>query len=267
MAKSKIIKDLIDRKIDPNQALERLLIIAMEIGDAETIKWVKCEKNGYGENDSVPDYRVLSLTPMGTYQLQGWGYIQTFENRVLPTIGVPDGLKDTYNNHTFRQGISQIIDQYKATQQKEEHIGIPIQPELFYYFEKGTNMHLTSAYFCCSPFDLCKIIDAVRTRIIELLMLLEKNFGNLDELDIEINAYKEKEVKKLQEACAMVIQGNNSGDTYIITNSKIKKSNVGKDNSSDKENNIEISPDVSIQKEKKFPIWKHIIKLFSKKHS
>ena len=64
--------------------------------------------------------------------------------------------------------------------------------------------------------DLEKIIDAVRTRTIELLVLLEKNFGVLDDLDISIDDYKNEEILKLQEACAMVINGNNSGDTYIL---------------------------------------------------
>ena len=38
MAKSKIIKDLVSDKITINQAMDRLLVICMEIGDANTIK-------------------------------------------------------------------------------------------------------------------------------------------------------------------------------------------------------------------------------------
>ena len=71
MAKSQIIKDLINKKAELTQALERVLVIAMEINDADTVKWVKQEKNGYGENDVVPSYRRVSLIPMGSYQMVG----------------------------------------------------------------------------------------------------------------------------------------------------------------------------------------------------
>ena len=45
MAKSQITKELIDKKIELSQALERVLVIAMEINDTKTIKWIKQEKN------------------------------------------------------------------------------------------------------------------------------------------------------------------------------------------------------------------------------
>lgn len=260
MAKSKIIRDLIDRKINTDQALERLIVIAMEINDNDTLEWASCEKNGYSMSDSVPSYRNILLTPMGTYQINSINCIQTFKNRVLPTIGVPNDLKNSYQKHCFRQGISQIIDQYESIKKKNGGLGIPIPPELFYYFEEGTNIHLTSAYLSYSQFDLCKIIDAVRTRIIRMLVLLEKNFGDLDELDIEICDYKENEIKKLQEAFSMVINGNNNGDTYIITNSKIKKTNIGKNNSSDKENCVNVNTDFSTSANTKESIFKHILK-------
>ena len=162
MAKSKLIKDLIGRKIKLTQALERVLIIAMEINDSDTIKCVKQEKSGYAATDTVPEYRNVSLTPMGTFQLVSMGYIHTYSNQALPTIGVPDSIKEAYRNHSLRQGISQIIDQYESLKDDTSRYGIPIAPEHYFMFEQDTNIQVTNAYLHYSKFDLEKIIDAVR---------------------------------------------------------------------------------------------------------
>lgn len=58
MAKSQITKELIDKKIELSQALERVLVIAMEINDTKTIKWIKQEKNGYNEDEIVRRKRL-----------------------------------------------------------------------------------------------------------------------------------------------------------------------------------------------------------------
>ena len=109
------------------------------------------------------------------------------------------------------------------------------------------------------------IVDAVRTRTIELLVLLEKNFGVLDDLDIDLDDYKSDEIKRLQEACSVVIKGDNNGDTYIITDSKVKKSNIGKGNSANRESEVEISPEFNVEKEKGKSIWRKIVGFFGGK--
>lgn len=262
MAKSKIIKDLISGKVELAQALERVLVIAMEINDIETIKWIKKEKQGYDKDETVPNYRMVSLTPMGSFQVVSMGYIHSYSNQALATMGVPDWYKESYQNYSFRQGITQIIDQYKALDDKNIKYGIPVPPEMYPCFEEGTNMSITNAYLYYSRTELEKIIDAVKTRIIELLVLLEKNFGVLDDLDIDLDDYKTDEIKRLQEACSVVIKGDNNGDTYIITNSKVKKSNIGKANSADKRSEVEISPKLDIENKSGKSLWKKILGIF-----
>ena len=86
MAKSKIIKDLVTGNITVLQALDRLLVISMELGDEGLLKWVQQEKNGYSQDDDVPTYRLVSMHPIGTFQLISMGTITTCKNRTIPTI-------------------------------------------------------------------------------------------------------------------------------------------------------------------------------------
>ncbi len=266
MAKSQIIRDLISGKIELAQALERVLVIAMEINDTDTIKWVKCEKNGYGKSDVVPEYRIISLVPMGSFQIVSMGYLHSYSNQPLATIGVPDDLKESYRNHKVGQGVPQLIEQHKALEKDSSlKCGISIPPEFYHYFEVGTNVQVTNAFLYYSQEALGGIVDAVRTRTIELLVLLEKNFGVLDDLDIDLDDYKSDEIKRLQEACSVVIKGDNNGDTYIITDSKVKKSNIGKGNSANRESEVEISPEFNVEKEKGKSIWRKIVGFFGGK--
>jgi hypothetical protein len=74
-----------------------------------------------------------------------------------------------------------------------------------------------------------------------VLTLLEKNFGNLDEIDIDSRNYDEKEIDALKAAVSQVLNGNHASNTYYISNSKIKNSNIGEDNKNEKSFTTELS--------------------------
>lgn len=263
MAKSKIIKDLVTENITLAQALDRLLIIAMELEDESLLKWIRQEKNGYEENDSLPNYRKVQLTPIGNFQIYSMGTIATHKKKVLPTMGVSTTIKDTMNNYWVRDSIAGMVESI-ASIDKGGTAGIPIPPELFYMFEKDTNIHLTSATLSLDKTSLVRIIDATKTRMIEILTMLEKNFGCLDELDIDVRDYDTNEISKLREELMKIIDGKPSGTTYIITKSKIKNSNVGEGNTVDKNSTVELNPSISVQhQEKKKTFWQRIKEHFS----
>ena len=101
-------------------------------------------------------------------------------------------------------------------------------------FEKNTNIHLLSATLSLAKTDLVRVIDGTKTRMIEVLTVLEKNFGCLDEVDIDIRDYDSNEIAKLREELMKIIEGKPTGNTYIITKSKIKDSNLGDRNTQTK---------------------------------
>ena len=44
-----------------------------------------------------------------------------------------------------------------------------------------------------SPFNLETILDAIKTRVIDILLLYEDNYGPVDDFDINIDDLSEKE--------------------------------------------------------------------------
>lgn len=246
MAKSKLIKEIISDQISLTQAFDRLIVIAMELDDTNLLAWAKKEKNGYSSDDEIPEYRKISLRPIGTYQLIGGGYIQTYKNQTLATIGVDDDFKETISSHYETSSIPTIESNISEIE-KGNTIGIPIPPEMFYMFEEGTNAHLLNAVLAIDKNALVKIIDCTKTKLIEILTLLEKNFGSLDSFDIDARDYDTDEMSTLKDALSNIIKDKPNTNIYIISNSKVKGSNIG-ENTVNKPKEVEISPSISIEK-------------------
>ena len=256
MAKSKIIKDLISEKISLSQVLDRMIVIAMELEDESLLQWVKREKEGYSKEDEIPEYRIGALEVIGTYQMVGLGNLITYNNQPLPTMGVPEEVRDTIDKHRFRGGISNILESIESINSGQT-VGYTIPPELYYMFKKGTNiMNIVSATYVIDKLTLTNIVSFTKTRMIEVLTMLEKNFGCIDDLDIDINNYDSNEINKLREELMKIIEGKPTGNTYIITKSKIKGSNLGENNTIDKDTSVEVSPSVEVNNdEKKSGFW------------
>lgn len=266
MAKSKIIKDLISEKISLSQVLDRMIVIAMELEDESLLQWVKREKEGYSKEDEIPEYRIGALEVIGTYQMVGLGNLITYNNQPLPTMGVPEEVRDTIDKHRFRGGISNILESIESINSGQT-VGYTIPPELYYMFKKGTNiMNIVSATYVIDKLTLTNIVSFTKTRMIEVLTMLEKNFGCIDDLDIDINNYDSNEINKLREELVKIIEGKPTGNTYIITKSKIKGSNLGENNTIDKDTSVEVSPSVEVNNdEKKSGFWSWFKRTFGEK--
>lgn len=62
MAKSKIIKELANNQISMEVALQRLMIIASDLGNEELLTWTETELQGYSPSDTLPEYRNIHST-------------------------------------------------------------------------------------------------------------------------------------------------------------------------------------------------------------
>ena len=60
MAKSKIIKELVNNEVSLTIALRRLYVLANDIGNEEIKNWADKEMNGYNKEDTLPDYRTFN---------------------------------------------------------------------------------------------------------------------------------------------------------------------------------------------------------------
>lgn len=255
MAKSSIIKQLIAEEISLTQALDRLYVIAYELEDDYVLEWIKNEKNGYfGDKVIVPSYRHTKAYPIGNYRIGNLLY----ERKLLPTIGVSDKQKKMFDNWEEKESVATLLEM-KKNMSEGKIAGIPVPPEVFYMFEEGTNINVVSAYIVVSDSNIENIITAIKDRILNMLLLLEKNFGSLDNLDIDTSNYNKEELSCLKEQAKTIIVENQTIKNKVI----IKHSNIGENNRIEKELNV--NTDVTVNSEKKKGFFSKLLSIFKKK--
>ena len=77
------------------------------------------------------------------------------------------------------------------------------------------------------------VFSTVESRLLDALIILEKEFGNLDELDIDISAKNPDELKAIIDKLIVIVYNDNSvsiGDDNRIKNSTIASSLTQNDN-------------------------------------
>lgn len=282
MAKSKIIIDLTSGQCSLPIALKRLYVILSDLNDKELQDWVKKELNGYTKEDSLPPYRIVRCMPTGSYDVVGFGKIFTYKNRPLPMIEIDEDLKNklTHENLTLSVEIlSKALNDYK----NDKSIGMPLPMETWSLFEKGTNVTITSASLIIDESEVQRVLNNVESKVIDLLLFLEKKFGNLDKLDISVDDYNNSELLEIAKNCKQIVYNNCSiqnfdnskiksknmavGDSKIDnrkTTTKNKNSNTGKGTNS-VEKHTDIKTDVKIEKQEKEKKGNWFLNLFRKR--
>ena len=70
-----LLDDIIDLATNTNQSISVLLrkciVLAHQIKNDRLKTWANKELNGYGEDDELPEYRVIPASAKG--HLSGWG--------------------------------------------------------------------------------------------------------------------------------------------------------------------------------------------------
>ena len=88
-------------------------------------------------------------------------------------------------------------------------------------------MIISSAYVEFGYHNIYDIISVVENKLLDALILLEKEFGCLDELDIDISDKNEGEIKRINEKIQLVLLDQSIS---IGNNNNIKSSDFSSQN-------------------------------------
>lgn len=230
MAKSKIIKQFVNNEIAITETLERILILAQDMKDNNLIQWIKNEIQGYKQGDNIPEYRKIPITCIGTYRREvcvGLNIgVETHKNAVLPTAFLNKMTRKQRDNFLHKIIVMPIEVLEQSVKNNNEIIEL-ISPEHFHFFEVGTSVEVLSAKKVCNVAHTTRIIKEVRVKIIDILRELEKEFGCLDDLDIEIDKIDKSKIQEIHNNIYVIIQDNHTdnsitmGDENKVSNSTI----------------------------------------------
>ena len=183
MPKSKVIIDAVNAEIPLEQSLRQLCVLAHDVGNSELEHWAESELSGYSDNNQLPEYRVsesLNFTYTGINN-----YALRVTNVSLPISFLSKDTLDAVKKVHLTDGISYI----EKLSQSETALQVDCSV-LAGEVSKLSNGKVQ----CCvinqniSPAVCSNVVAEVVSRVIKAFMLLEDQYGSLDDLGITVKS-------------------------------------------------------------------------------
>ena len=228
MAKSQIIKDLANGTADIQTALKRTKVLLQELNNDKLLQWVNYEIEGYPENADIPDYRIIGGQVYGTY-FKGSIATHVQYNHVPISLGnLPDEIKNDILTIKITQGI-EALNAMVIESRRKENGGLTrlIPSELYPHIAQANNdlgMIIVTASVELNMAEILNIFPKIESKLLDILLFLEKQFGNLDDLDINTESKSEEELERITNHIYVVIYNDKS--ITIGDKNKIKDSNI-----------------------------------------
>lgn len=169
----------------------------LNLNKPELDNWVNSELNGYKNVDDVPEYRRFRGEVTANFIIRTAFKMMEYQNTPLPTANLSDEIPNIIEEGIFFEGISAIKEM------EGNELGKSIPPEMYRDLARGTNItSITSATTRVSKTAPTEIIASMEAKILEILCILEKEFGVLEELDIECS---DKSDQEINEVCQKIL--------------------------------------------------------------
>lgn len=215
MANSKIIKELANGSIDLNTSLKRAKVIFQKIGSIELDKWIKNEIEGYKNLEDIPPYRKVKGCLKGCYIKDGLNY----KNLLIPLDNVDEEVIKGLIYNSAGQSIYALQQAISAGQSFVRRL----EPYECKWLSAKTGRIIYEAEVETDTSEVMNIIPVVENLLLETFLLLEKEFGVLDELDIDWDSKTEDEQKIIVEKIIVIFQDNS---VTVGEGNKIKNSTI-----------------------------------------
>ena len=138
-------------------------------------EWVDFELSGYPDRSKVPNYRIFTPTNLGTFS----GPFNTgAKNVVLPTMNLPDVVKDFAENMIFFDGVAALQAQQSIELERK-------WPQELIFLARDTinmtgGMVLVDAYQPIPPHITSGILDQIKNKLLDFILDLEESNITLD---------------------------------------------------------------------------------------
>jgi hypothetical protein len=220
MARSQLLKDIVSGKENIENILLRIKVILSDLDNELIMNWVNGELQGYKNIEDVPSYRILKGRPEGTYivnnqikytnasvPLEGLLSKETIDE--LNTLKVRDSIMAIKNilDGDNRNNYSKPVDTY------------------FCHSISIAELQIASMKISFSSNQLDGILSNVKSKLVEIVMELEKQFEHLDELDIKPQV--EENLSKKEKAVYNIGQIIYDGSITVGDKNKISGSKLG----------------------------------------
>lgn len=225
MSHSKILKDLVNNDIALEIALKRTKLLLSKLNNKEIDDWVTSELIGYADSAELPEYRVIKGTLIGNYFRGTPTNYLSYKNASIPLGRMSKDMQNKVLNIEFTDSVA-ALKALASPKQNSSHISKAIPADCYQMISHEIGdplLSILSAHVDVGCHEVDNILSKVENILIDILIKLEKEFGNLDELDIDTSEKREDELKRIAKEISIIINDNSVtiGDGNTIKGSNI----------------------------------------------
>jgi len=219
MKKSKMLKDFAQNKIELETILKQLKLLLVDLEKDELVKWIDYEIEGYPTSSEVPKYREYPGILKGSFL----NYGAQCKNVPIPLKSdTPEIVKESTRKVAFREGVSAL----KKLKESSGSVYASIPGDLLISIQQCAAVSMT--YLMKAEIEVSdtvpySILSAIENKVMDILLLLEKEFGSLDELYLDLTGKDNDEIEKIANNITIIIYDKHVeiGNDNVIKNSKI----------------------------------------------
>lgn len=214
MAKSKIIKALANNEISMETALNRLLIIASDLDNDSLADWAAAELHGYSKGMDIPEYRKKKSMHFTYSGINGGFQVTNIPFTYLEIIAEHD-------ENAFDVPIIDSVSTLKGfIDNSDKQSYCRDYTYLNGYVYERTGIQCTSILQRVPLNFLQNILSEIKTRLLRILIKLDKEYGCLDDLDVDTSTKSPEEIAAINKVVNNYVFIDNS--ITVGDNNKIK---------------------------------------------
>jgi hypothetical protein len=205
-----IQSDLIDHNAPLSDILRKAKVLASQLDNKELASWASMELDGYPNISELPDYRFIATSATGLWTN---GYYQ-IQNQSVPLFKIDDeDLRKILTTVQVDKGIKSIEQLAKM----KEDDKLIVHPTAIAYLNTkvGENGYgFLNLFYTVGPHDFEQILDTVRNRLLDFVLLINKNWN------ITKDTPKQEDLNKLFN---ITIYNNPQGDSMSVFDQRGQK--------------------------------------------
>lgn len=185
--------------------LLKLRLLAARLGSNDLEEWVKHESEGYPKGSVLPDYRIVGVTYKGTFS---GPFGSGIKNAPIPPVLIKKFAHDSWNSFSVRESIAAVGE---LVNRRTDGGSLGINASDLILLLQG---NVYEGYACnsisgtISSVALSEISQAVRNRVLELTIELEKSIPAAAHITFGTQVMDKDNASKAQQITQQIIYGN-----------------------------------------------------------
>jgi hypothetical protein len=257
-------KAILDPNIPLSATLRHAKVLAVELNSCDMEEWVDKEMNGYdSEKDTIPKYRELPIQSIGDF---AGPYQSGLKNAPIPTFCLPEHLREWAETHQELNSVRALESTIETSRQTEEEmLSLSWPANLTAMISKKVyrGKNCIWARKTVTRAQLEQIIEIVRNKLLDFVLILEKQYPNRSPNSLGENIETAKQITQVFNTtiygdASNIVTAPQASGTISPTLQK-GAVNVSK---TDANQQSHICGDASIEQPQKRGLWKMIIEFF-----